>query len=188
MENTAMNYQTTNPVVEKCLPKASKIAMIGVGIAIIGGLISIIPAMMYTNQLNEVVRKTVGESATTNPVASLVGNVLGFAILGVFMFLAIRLKRAKSKAIAINLIVFASIFLVVGLIGFVIGFATGSLMDETYRLLKASTSEIANLKQFYLIMNLLSLITIAGWSVVLAGGIKGVRVSEAELEENRLPA
>lgn len=188
MENITVDYQTTNQVVEKCLPKASKVTMIGIGIAIVGSLFSIIPAMMYTNQLNEIVRKTLGTAATANMGTNLSGSILGIGILAVFMFLAIRLKRAKSKAIAINLIVFASIFVVLGLISLVFVFASSSFMDETYRLIKASPSEIANLKQLYLIMNVLSLIGIVGWSVVLFGGIKGVRVSEAELEENRLPA
>lgn len=184
MENT--NYNEVDQSMERKLPKASKIALIGMMIVLLGSIVSQVISKMYQDSFDELVRKsTAGAGVGVNATAGYIGVAIGFIILAAFVFLAIRLKKAKTKAIAINLIVFSAIFIALGVLGTVVALSATSLLETGYKELKASEATIANLTNLYQMMNLVGFISIAGWSVVLFGGIIGARATEAELEENR---
>lgn len=184
MENTGIDYN--GQVITKVLPKASKIALIGMGIVCLGSISSMIAGFLYNSKLNEVFKNSIGQSLQQNTGAAIVGYIIGIAILASIILLAVNLKKAKTKAIAINLIVVASIFLVLGIFSFVGGFFGAGFIEANLKTAKVGSSEIAEILRLFTTLNLVAIIGMTGWATVLVGGIFGVRATEAELEENRL--
>ncbi|MGL4662987.1 MAG: hypothetical protein ACRCV7_04850 [Culicoidibacterales bacterium] len=180
MEMTNGNSNTQ--VAAAKLPKASKVALIGMAIVVAGTVIDRVYSYFYSMELAKIM-KEYALDVPENAAAKLIGIALNVAFLALFIWLALRLKKAKTKAIAVNLVVFSSILVGLGVIGILI-------MPFAINVLQAVPSVKSNalnqLRSMVSISQLIAIISLVGWSTVLAGGIIGVRATEEELEENRL--
>lgn len=137
------------------LLKASKIGLMGIVLIFVAEFL----ATIITLPLVQAATKGMGDSPFM--VMFIFGVIVRFVNLAVFTFLVVRVRKSKSKAISINLIVFGAIFATISLVRFMdVGIAPQMLVIVT--------------------------VAIIGWILVLVAGILGTRVSGAEIEENRL--
>lgn len=177
-----MNNGNSHTQVSTKLPKASKVALIGMAIVVVGTLITKVNSYFYSMELAKVM-KDYALDMPENAVANLIGTAFNVAFLALFIWLAIRLKKAKTKAIAVNLVVFSSIFAGLGLIGILLIPLSISVLLAVPSVKSGALDQLRSMAS---ISQLIGIISVAGWSTVLAGGIIGVRATEEELEENRL--
>lgn len=177
MEMTNGNSNTQ--VAAAKLPKASKVALIGMAIVVAGTVIDRVYSYFYSMELAKIM-KEYALDVPENAAAKMIGIAINVAFLALFIWLALRLKKAKTKAIAVNLVVFSSILVGLGVIGILImPFAINVLPNS-------KSNDFNQLRSMVSISQLIAIISLVGWSTVLAGGIIGVRATEEELEENRL--
>lgn len=178
--NNVRNEQTK-------LLKASKVALTGMVIAILAGVLANVVEYFLSGDASSIMDKYNSVSGVTvTKDFNIVGILTQLAILGGFVWLAFSLRKSKSRAIAVNLIVFSVIFIVFDILTIVLAFV-GIGPEVLGIIYKGITSqEIQVLQQaMYYSAATMALATVA-WIIVLVGGIKGVRAPESELEENRL--
>lgn len=182
MESVVINKNT--PVEEGKLLKASKVALTGVGVAILAGIITNAVSYAFSGEITRIVAKYAPSSSAFVQGGQFLGIGMQVVIFGIFFWLAFSLRKSKTRAIATNLIVFSSIFTISNILTIAIAFMSSGVYEVAYK--GITSQELQTLKQSMYYSQALVVLSIVAWSIVLAGGIIGVRAPEAELEENRL--
>lgn len=193
MENTGQNIFTTENTVNSItvenpkLPKASRIAVIGMIILAASNLIGIVISMMLTNQLNELISMVSDSSLKSNPGSNMGGTIFSFAIIAIFLVLAVRMKNAKAKTIPVLLIVFSAIFILLSIGTMLVLMAQLGSYDQ---IISGShlTSQIQNqlnvIKQTATMAFIPGVISLAGWITTLSGAIIGATATQDEIMQN----
>lgn len=168
------------------LLKASKVALLGMGIAILAGVFAKFVVYFLSGEANRIMIKYYGAVGVSSvaQIIEVVGLVIQIAILGGFLWLSFALRKSKSRAIAVNLIVFSSIFIVFNIIGIMYSFINVGAIHMIYK--SATSQELQILRQSMYYAQVVFLLSIVAWAFVLTGGIIGVRSPESELEKNRM--
>lgn len=155
MEQTQTNFSKAGGV----LAKASNLGAIGIALVAVAEVVYSILSLTIVQAMTISLVGSQGRNIFMS--GFIFGLMIRIAIIATFAFLTFKLRKAKSKAISINLIVFGSIF------------GLTSLLQFT----NLSVSPL---------FAIVGLCAVAGWVILLVAGIFGTQVSEAELEENRL--
>lgn len=172
---------------QRVSPKVFKIALIGSSIALIGVIISLIFVIIaYSISINIRAPREYRSGLEAVLFYAICGVVIGV----VFTSLTVLLRKMKSKAPAIVMIVFASIFIgmwVLGLFVFPVVahdlHAAGSGITVEYiSKIEPSFGTLITLSNFSVIPGVISL---GGWSTLLVSGIMGVKIKPEELHMNK---
>lgn len=174
----------------KKLPLAMKFAISGSVIAVVGALISFALSLLlkkeYTNLGED------NANVSNNLIAIIMYAFFGVVWTCTFVGLAPLMKRIKSKALAINFIVFGALGAVVWLCGLTLpivldvslsGLDNASIV--VYNSSLAIDPVFDHFRELAMIAIIPGLITVSGWILVFVSGIIAATANKAELALNK---
>lgn len=182
--------ENINTMPTRKLPLAMRFAISGSVIAVVGALISFALSLLLKKEYTNLGKSN--DNVSNDLIAIIIYAFLGVVWTCTFVGLAPLMKRIKSKALAINFIVFGALGAVVWLCGLTLPIVLDvSLSNVNSASIYVYNSTISidpvfdHFRQLAMLALIPGLITVSGWVLVFVSGIIATTANKAELALNK---